>query len=217
MANPIFRWMQSDKAEQIIKTIESKLYWQLPSSITSGEDLNAMALPYGDTALMLLLQEDRAEPYLHLVHHKPFDPDIQNDQGYNALMIAARKNNVGAMAELIKAGANVNLRTRHDHTAIHEVIENKNLEALELLIKGKANLEIKNLDSETPLYIAVGHHFVEGVQLLLEKGADPNVVCSSVSVLSYAKSTGNQRVINLLEHAVEQRPPAVYLDAPIIP
>lgn len=175
MAKPISRWMQSNKAEQIIKTIESKLYWQLSSSITTGEDLNAMALPYGDTALMLLLQEDRAEPYLHLVHHKTFDPDIQDDRGYNALMIAARKNNVGAMAELMKAGANVNLKTRHGHTAIHEVIKNKNQEALELLIKGKANLEIKNLESETPLYVAVDHRFVEGVQLLLEKGADPNV------------------------------------------
>lgn len=217
MAKPTSRWMQSNKAEQIIKTIESKLYWQLSSSITTGEDLNAMALPYGDTALMLLLQEDRAEPYLHLVHHKTFDPDIQDDRGYNALMIAARKNNVGAMTELIKAGANVNLRTRKAHTAIHEVIKNKNLEALELLIKEKANLEIKNLESETPLYVAVGHRFVEGVQLLLEKGADPNVVCRSVSVLSYAKRTRNKRVINLLEHAIEQRPPSVYLDAPIIP
>ena len=40
MAKPISRWMQSNKAEQIIKTIESKLYWQLSSSITTGEDLN---------------------------------------------------------------------------------------------------------------------------------------------------------------------------------
>ena len=136
---------------------------------------------------------------------------------WTVLHVAAYYDSHAALVkELIKAGADVNMRVCADvkragtdpglelvsnYTALHLAAPKYHLTTIMELIKGGTDVNIACSDGVTPLHIAaeVGHE--AGVLALMNAGADINAVTrTGRTPLSLAKHKKNARIVELLKH-----------------
>jgi ankyrin repeat protein len=73
---------------------------------------------------------------------------------------------------LIDGGANLNIRTNGDNTALILASYRNHIEVIKLLIEGGANLNIRDNEGRTALIWASYRNHIEVVKLLLENFAD---------------------------------------------
>ena len=109
------------------------------------------------------------------------DPDIQDGDGYTALMYASKNSNYTSSEEtakiLIEAGANVNLLNEDGYTALmlvseSEVIQCSN-EMVKMLIDAGTDVNIQGNDGNTALMLAFEYgSFGDIVEMLIEAGTD---------------------------------------------
>ena len=150
-----------------------------------------------------------------------------NMNKWTVLHVAAFYNHAALVKELIKAGADVNMRVCADvkragtdpglelvsnYTALHLAAVTSHTTIIMELIKGGADVNIATSDGVTPLHIAadVGHE--AGVLALMYAGADINaVVRNGHTPLSAAVHGKHERIVELLKHAgaVETRSPGL--------
>ena len=107
------------------------------------------------------------------------DINLKNDRGIPLLHMTARKEMI---EELVKLGANIDVRGRNGNTALHEAVDrgDYSYEAVETLIKLGADINAKNWRGNTPLHeasrtfsLGIGT-YPSTVRLLLSEGADIN-------------------------------------------
>ena len=141
---------------------------------------------------------------------------IVNRRKWTGLHVATFYNRAALVKELIKAGADVNMRVCADvkragtdpglelvsnYTALHCAASKCYTTIIMELIKGGADVNIATSLGATPLHIAadVGHE--AGVLALMYAGADINaVVRNGHTPLSLAKHKKNARIVELLKH-----------------
>ena len=92
---------------------------------------------------------------------------------------AAFEGYVGVLDYLINAGADVNLSSSYDVTALNRASHNGHDKCVALLLGANANPNKPNNNGFTPLMLASGHNkqssgYVKCVNLLLDAGADVN-------------------------------------------
>lgn len=126
--------------------------------------------------------------------------DGADGQDKFALIWAAEDGNNQVVAELIKAGADVNSKTAVGGTnALALAAQNGHLEVVRTLIEAGADVNEPAIEGWTPLMKAAffGH---EGIaQTLLEAGAEPGARdANGKTAIDHAKRAGNQQIVGLL-------------------
>lgn len=126
--------------------------------------------------------------------------DVSQQALNYALFTACYRNNIKAVAMLIKAGANVNYECNLG-TPLTEALEEENFEIAKFLLKAGADTSIpKYGEVSPPLMIAAEKGNLEMVKLLLEAGADVNQIAMSTGdfALASAAAGGHVDVFNYL-------------------
>lgn len=124
------------------------LRWSIDMSQASGEP---------ERVVSLLLQAGAS-------------PNSVDDSGFSVLMMACGRNNVAILEQLIKAGADINLRTA-ETTPLHEAAGCNFSEGIERLLALGANAQQTDSRGRTPEQVAEACGFDESVAIL--KAARP--------------------------------------------
>ncbi|OQR99126.1 hypothetical protein ACHHYP_07240 [Achlya hypogyna] len=96
--------------------------------------------------------------------------------GFSALMIAAAEGNSEVVLELLRQGADANLRTFElKSAALHFAAKNGDPVIVEEMCKHTKQIDFWNVNADTPLVWACIEGRDEAVRILLEHGADPRV------------------------------------------
>lgn len=87
------------------------------------------------------------------------DPNARSG-GNHALFVAATKGDTTAIVLLLKAGADINLKTMiAERTALHEAVLKSKIDAVRLLVSMGADINAVNKFGRTPLYYATNPPF----------------------------------------------------------
>ncbi len=118
---------------------------------------------------------------------------------------AFSKANIQELNNLIKAGANVNVKDNNGNTPLHVAAGYRRVDATEALIKAGANVNVKDSNGNTPLRVAVNEissmhnvtavdQLVKVVKILIAAGADVN----AATTLTTAARSGNVEIVKAL-------------------
>jgi serine/threonine-protein phosphatase 6 regulatory ankyrin repeat subunit B len=111
-----------------------------------------------------------------LLSAQGIDIDAKNNDGFNALMVAAANGKDEAAKALISKGANVNAKTNDGWTPLMFAAEKGHLTTIQILLSAKGiNIDTKNSDGATALILAAANGKDDVVKALIDKGADVNV------------------------------------------
>ena len=115
------------------------------------------------------------------------------------LLHIARHGFTAAAKELIKAGANVDVRDANGRTPLLLAISNSFSSLANLLIKADACPNIRDNDYCSPLYLASKMKQTSVVKNLLSKDADPNIrTASGFTSLHIAADLGYFTIVKIL-------------------
>lgn len=99
--------------------------------------------------------------------------DAINDDGLTALMIAAQKNNLLMIEQLLSAGSSPNVQSPNNRqSALLFTIKGRNVEVIRTLLDYGANVNHQNGSADTLLHLALRNRFLSVVKLLVTRGAD---------------------------------------------
>lgn len=172
-----------------------------------GFDLNAPD-PDLNPALVLALQRDALAVARYLAAQPGVDVDAVNAAGENALMMAALRNHLDLVEQLLARGAQVN---RPGWTPLHYAATNKGAHALaitRLLLEHHAYIDAESPNRSTPLMMAARYGREEVVRLLLEEGADPTLRNQQgLDAIDFARQVGREAVVELVAAAIRDRQP----------
>jgi ankyrin repeat protein len=90
------------------------------------------------------------------------------------LLVAAGNDDVAQVRQLLKAGANPNVRNELNTTPLLEAAFNSNADIIKALLDAGADPNAAGADGQTPLMLVARGTNVTAAQLLLKKGANPN-------------------------------------------
>ena len=119
----------------------------------------------------------------------------------DALMLAARRNDVTELDRLLKSGVDINSkRDISGYTALHEAAVGGSADAVDFLVKHGANIDARDANGLTPLFVAISADDTEEAALaLIRDGANTNLVDPDQSTpLEYARGFSRTRVVQLL-------------------
>jgi ankyrin repeat protein len=100
--------------------------------------------------------------------------DARDGSGSTPLLIAASKDDVAQVTQLLKAGANPNVRNTLDTTPLLEAAFRSNAEIIKALLAAGADPNAAGADGQTPLMLVARGTNVAAATMLLDKGANPN-------------------------------------------
>jgi ankyrin repeat protein len=101
--------------------------------------------------------------------------DARDASGSTPLLVAASNDDVAQVKQLLKAGANPNVRNKLDTTPLMEAAFNSNLEIIEALLDAGADPNAPGADGQTPLMLVARGTNVVAAKMLLGKGANPKL------------------------------------------
>ena len=99
--------------------------------------------------------------------------NLQNNKGWTALKLAARRNLERCVEVLLDNGADPDILDEEEFSPLHNAVTFPAIVKL-LLTKAK-NINCQNNIGETPLHLASERGVTESAKTLLEYGADPNI------------------------------------------
>lgn len=178
--------------------------------IASGADVNVREDFQGDSLLHLLRKEyhENSIEIMKILLNAGADPNSLNFKGNTPLQDALFSNYSNDQIEyLIRRGADVNVRDRHDETPLHKMahimqsfeVDGENLVGLaEVLVKNKADVNAQNVEDCTPLHFATSS--AKLVEVLLKHKADVNVKnrFGETALISVAHASGSLEVMQML-------------------
>jgi ankyrin repeat protein len=114
-------------------------------------------------------------PALWLLSTSVLAADIVDGSGSTPLLVAASKDDTVQVRQLLKAGANPNVRNKLDTTPLLEAAFHSNLEMIEALLDAGADPNAAGADGQTPLMLVARGTNVVAAKMLLGKGANPKL------------------------------------------
>ena len=129
--------------------------------------------------------------------------DARDASGSTRLLVAASGDDVAPVKQLLKAGANPNVRNKLDTTPLMEAAFNSNLEIIEALLDAGADPNASGADGQTPLMLVARGTNVIAAKMLLGKGANPNATESQrrQTALMWAAANSQGKMTRLLVEA----------------
>jgi ankyrin repeat protein len=102
--------------------------------------------------------------------------DLPNIHGLTPLMLSSARGHLGAVQELVRQGANINMHAAGSHsiTSLFLAAELGRHNVVEFLLKSGAEVDLANDQGTTPLMIAAYSGHSETMQLLIDHGAQIN-------------------------------------------
>jgi ankyrin repeat protein len=128
------------------------------------------------------------------------DVGLQDENGDNALILAARHYNRDILRLLLQSGADPGVRNRTGGTALFAAAESGDQQAVEMLLAKGALVNVRNDGGETPLLAAAKSFGGRSIiPALLAKGADVNAVDrEGRTALMNAAASAEDDAVNLL-------------------
>ncbi|XP_067298065.1 ankyrin-2 [Pseudorasbora parva] len=140
-----------------------------------------------------------------------------NQNGLNALHLAAKEGHGGLVEELLERGAIVDSSTKKGNTALHIACLAGQKEVAKLLVKRGADVNSQSQNGFTPLYMAAQENHLDVVRYLLENGGNQSTATEDgFTPLAIALQQGHNQVVSLLlEHDTKGkvRLPALHIAA----
>jgi len=134
--------------------------------------------------------------------HLPADrrlPACPCDEQMRPLFIAVQHNSFKMVELLVHAGANINMNSENEWSALSGAASYGNSRIVSFLINNGANVNIEEEEGESPLYIAANNGYTRVVRLLIDAGANINKENDNgMSALSGAASRGWLQIVELL-------------------
>jgi ankyrin repeat protein len=130
-----------------------------------------------------------AVPVAQLLLQAGADASVVNNEGNSALMLAAKRGMPVLIPALVKAGADVNARSR-DGTSLGLAAEEGQTEVVRALLDAKADPNLGDRNNQTPLMKAAQKDRIEVIALLLARCARTDLVDSFFkwNAMRFAKS-----------------------------
>ncbi|XP_062979460.1 ankyrin repeat and SOCS box protein 14 isoform X1 [Elgaria multicarinata webbii] len=136
---------------------------------------------------------------VHFLLLNGFKPDVKNEEGDSALIIAIKHGSYEIASLLIQFGANIDLQCVNKRTALHEAARLGLKDMVELLLCSKADPDPRSSYGLTPLALAAQNGHTEILEILLRKGANVLSQASDcASILFEAAGGGNPDSVSLL-------------------
>ena len=128
------------------------------------------------------------------------DVNIQNKDGYTALMIASERGYFEIVKLLIEKKAKLDIQNEYGCTALKFASIYNWIDIAEFLIEKKAKLDIQNEYGWTLLMEAIYYgRRNKLIKSLLKGGADKDIKNNEgETALDFAKARGNQEIVELL-------------------
>ncbi|NWI24475.1 BARD1 protein, partial [Sula dactylatra] len=122
----------------------------------------------------------------------------RNYKGETLLHVASIKGDLEAVEELLKNGADPNVKDNAGWTPLHEACNHGHKEVVELLLQYKALVNITGYQNDSPLHDAAKNGHVSIVELLLLHGASRDAVnIFGLRPVDYAESEKMKSVLML--------------------
>ena len=99
----------------------------------------------------------------------------QNENGWTPIYRCVLSNNLEALGELLKLGANPNIPNNMNETPLYQSVDMENYDALIILLKYNADCNISKKNGNTPLHLASQKLNFNFISALLRYGANPNL------------------------------------------
>jgi ankyrin repeat protein len=100
--------------------------------------------------------------------------DARDGSGSTPLLLAASHDDAARVRQLLKSGANPNVRNTLETTPLLEAAFHSNSEIIKVLLDAGADPNAAGADGQTPLMIVARGTNVAAARMLLDKGANPN-------------------------------------------
>ncbi|NXS32274.1 BARD1 protein, partial [Pomatostomus ruficeps] len=181
----------SKLADTGMKTRRSATF-QVPSSASPSESLS--------TPSTAKTCSQAATPLSPFVLKSPGGNTIarRNYKGETLLHVASIKGDLAAVEQLLKNGADPNVKDNAGWTPLHEACNHGHREVVELLLQHRALVNTTGYQNDSPLHDAAKNGHVDIVELLLLHGASRDAVnIFGLQPVDYAESDRMKSVLML--------------------
>ena len=103
------------------------------------------------------------------------DINSQNENGWTPIYRAIIANNLEALYELLKMGADPNITNNLGESPLYLSVDINNYDALIILLQYKADCNIAKKNGNTPLHLATKRNKTSFISALLRNDANPNI------------------------------------------
>ena len=136
---------------------------------------------------------------IHIFCNTKSEINNQNENGWTPIYRCIVSNNLFALTELLKIGADPNIPNIMNETPLYHCVETKNYDALIILLEYKADPNISRRNGTTPLHLASKNKMENFISSLLRHGANPNLkntLKNETSLHVAVKEKADENILN---------------------
>lgn len=139
-----------------------------------GEGAEVNAMGPNSAALHSAASNGHIEVVEVILKEKTVNINLEDQQGYYPLQLAASKGELAICNRLIKAGADLEKTTNAGGTALHIAAAADQSKVINALVKAGANLEASDNEDNSPLSVAAGLGKLAALKALIKAKAELN-------------------------------------------
>ncbi|NXQ79269.1 BARD1 protein, partial [Nyctibius grandis] len=175
--------LMKTRSSAVFQAINSPSLSKSPSTPSASKTCNQVGIPHSPSVLK--------SPGSNMIARR-------NYKGETLLHVASIKGDLAAVEQLLKNGADPNVKDNAGWTPLHEACNHGHREVVELLLQYKALVNTTGYQNDSPLHDAAKNGHVSIVELLLLHGASRDAVnIFGLRPVDYAESEKMKSVLML--------------------